>query len=176
MPDSPTIDATIGGTAANSYQELTVADSYFVERLNVNAWHDAAPDDKKRALIMATRRLNRENWYGERVSSTQNLAWPRIGAIKPDSPAGGGLGEFYGYGECYLTTEIPDLVKHAQCELALALLSGFEDDDSDTIEEFAESGGMRVKFRSTRINGALPASVTRLIAPLLAGDLMLVRG
>lgn len=170
------IDATIGGASANSYQTVAESDTYFGDRLNADAWFDASADNKARAKIMATRRLNRENWYGERATTTQALAWPRIGVIKADSPSGGGLGEFYGYGDCYLDTETPDLVKQAENELALAYLQGFDDDDGDAIEEFAEAGGMRVKFRATSLPNALPVSVSRLIAPLLAGDLLLVRG
>jgi len=176
MPTAPTIDATIGGASANSYQTISESDDYFAGRLNSDAWFDASEEDKARAKITATRRLNRENWYGERVNTTQALAFPRIGVIKPDSPSGGGLGSFYGYGDCYLDTEIPDLVTQAENELALAYLQGFGDDDGDAVEEFSEAGGMRVKFRPTSLPNALPVAVARLIAPLLAGDLLLVRG
>lgn len=175
MPISPTIDSTIGGASANSYQPVSDSDAYFDTRLNAGAWSDASADDKARAKIMAARRLERENWNGERASLTQSLAFPRIGLPKPDRPAGGGLGEFYGSGECYRADEIPDLIKQAENELALALLDGF-DDDSDTIEEFAESGGMRVKFRNNRLEGELPGNVLRLISPLISAGTQLVRG
>jgi hypothetical protein len=170
----PVIDATIGGTSANSYQSVSDSDAYFNERLNADAWFNASAGDKARAKIMATRRLERENWNGERTSATQRLAFPRIGLLKPDR-SGGGLGDLYGYGECYGTDEIPDLVKQAENELAVALLDGFGD-DSDTIEEFAESGGMRVKFRNNRLEGELPGNVLRLIAPLISAGTQLVRG
>lgn len=172
----PTIDATIGGASANSYQSVSDSDTYFADRLNTDDWSDASADNKARAKIMATRRLNRENWYGARVTTTQALAWPRIGVLKPDGSAGFGLGNYYGFGECYLDTEIPDLVKQAENELALAYLQGFSDDEGDAIEEFQEAGGMRVKFRQSRPDGVLPATVTRLISPLLAGSITLVRG
>ena len=67
-------------------------------------------------------------------------------------------------------------MKQAENELALAYLQGFSDDEGDAIEEFQESGGMHVKFRQSRPDGVLPATVTRLISPLLAGSITLVRG
>lgn len=168
----PTIDSTIGGGSANSYQELSVADSYFSERLNVTAWQDAGADDRGKALIMAARRLNSENWIGERAATTQKLAWPRIGAVKPDS-SGGGIGYYYGGFEAYAETEIPELVTQAQCELALALLDGF-DDGADAIAEW-KADDVQIKYQQTRPDGELPASVVRLIAPLLSASIQLVR-
>lgn len=177
MPlDASSLITTVGGDAANSYATLAEAEAYHDLNLGSEAWFAAEEGDRIRGLVKAARRLNSENWIGERVTTTQKLAWPRIGAAKPDS-SGGGIGYYYGGFEAYTETEIPEPVKQAQYELALALLAGFDDGDSDAIEEFSESGGMRVKFaQPSRLSGELPAAVARLINPLLAGDLLLVRG
>jgi hypothetical protein len=53
-------------------------------------------------------------WVGTRVDTTQALPWPREYAPKPDLPDDITVGTSY----YYLTTEIPQLVKDAQIELA----------------------------------------------------------
>lgn len=95
----PTIDATVGGAASNSYETLAEANTYFDERLPLPTPWVASGDTSIRALMMATRVLNamslphktlRRNgnveyyytarqWTGTPASTTQRLAWPRIG-------------------------------------------------------------------------------------------------
>src|SRR5262245_17862286 len=118
----PTLDTTIGGIASNSYVTVAEGDSYFDTRLISYAWTNANADDKARGLIMAADRLNDQNWRGERVTTTQALAWPRNDVEKKDAITLGtmGYGAHYGFYECYLPTEIPPTVKIAQMELALA--------------------------------------------------------
>jgi hypothetical protein len=105
-----TIDATIGGTAANSYVTVAEADTYFDGRLYATAWtEDATEDDKIKALITATDRLDREDYYGYRWEEDQRLKWPRSGVATDD-------------GVEIAFDEIPRQLKDATCELALALL------------------------------------------------------
>lgn len=175
----PALDITIGGASANSYMTETAAESYLDARLNSGAWTGATADDKRRALLMAASRLDRENWLGERVTITQRLAWPRMYVAKVD-----GVGSFYGgfygyswgwgYGEQYLTTEIPQPIKDAQCELALAYLEGFDDAGDDAIDSFS-ADGVSVKQRNTKPSGGLPGKVQQLISGLIAGN-RLIRG
>lgn len=175
----PALDNSIGGSTANSYVDMDAAESYLDSRLNADAWTGANSDDKTRALLMAAKRLDTENWLGERVTITQRLAWPRIGVAKVDG-VGIGYGGFYGYswgwgyGEQYLTTEIPQPVKDAQCELALAYLEGFDESGDDAIDSFS-ADGVSVKHRQSRPDGGLPPKVTQLISGLIAGN-RLVRG
>lgn len=175
-----TLDTTIGGATANSYVDLTTADAYHDARLNTDSWTSATADNKTRALLMAAERLQSENWIGNRVTMTQRLAWPRWGAAKRDSVGlGYGLGGYYAgfgyaYGEPYLTTEIPQPVKDAQCELALSFLEGVTDAGASPLDSFT-ADGVTMKFQSASSASGLPARVAQLLSGLTVGD-MLVRG
>src|SRR5215510_4585286 len=100
-----TIITTIGGSTSNSYVDVAAADLYFDDQLNVTKWTAAVTADKQRALLTAATRMQDENWLGNRVTTTQRLAWPRIGVAKVDQV--GNLGYGYGYGyqlsQYYLT-------------------------------------------------------------------------
>src|SRR5262245_1477883 len=174
----PTLDTTVGGASANSYVALLDAENYLDARLNAGAWTGATSDDKTRALLMAARRLEVENWLGNRVKSTQRLAWPRLDVAKVD-PIGMGYGAGYGYQwwaypstEYYKSDEIPQQVKDAQCELALAYLEGFDDATDEGIDSFA-ADGVTVKFRSERPASGLPPRVMQLIGALVAGNMLI---
>lgn len=175
----PALDITIGGASANSYVAIEEAENFLDSRLNSQAWTGAESEDKMRALLMAAKRLQVENWLGNRVTTTQRLAWPRISVAKVDQ-VGFGYGGFYGqswgwgYGEQYLTTEIPQPVKDAQCELALAYLEGFDDGGEEAIDSFS-ADGVSVKNRQSRPDGGLPPRVVQLISGLVAGN-RLIRG
>ena len=135
-----TIDATVGGTAANSYITLSDANA-IVEGLiaddDVVAWGSSTDDNKNRALYTATVRIDRERFIGARVTNTQALQWPRLGVRKPDTYI-----NTYSIGfpfristDYFAETEIPEQVKKAQVILAVYLnnnkdglgLSGLED-------------------------------------------------
>lgn len=107
------IDATVGGASANSYVTLAEADAFMTGRLNASAWEtDATTDDRNRALVEATRHLSALDWSGYRTDATQALAWPRQWARDPDSPT-----QAY-----YSTTVIPERLKRATYQLALAYI------------------------------------------------------
>lgn len=171
MPSA--IVTTVGAANANSYVDVTAADNYFDDRLDAAVWTAAVTADKTRALLMAANRLQNENWLGNRVTSTQRLAWPRTNARKVD-PVGAGFGyHAYGYGysftEVYKSDEIPQPVKDAQCELALAYLDGFDDGEEDSVDSFT-ADGVSFKLRASRSDGELPPRVTQLIGALIAGN------
>ena len=67
----------------NSYVSLAEADAYFAlgNRINVDAWLDAADIDKNGALVTATGVIDESRWAGQAVRDTQPLAWPRIAQI-----------------------------------------------------------------------------------------------
>ena len=135
-----TIDATVGGANANSYQTLADAQSIvdgMVQDADVTAWAAATTDAKNRALYTATQRLDRERFIGARSTDTQSLQWPRTGVRKPDTYI-----NTYAVGfpfrittDYYTDTEIPDQIKKAQVMLAVYLnnnvdglgLTGLED-------------------------------------------------
>lgn len=154
----PTLVNTAGSASANAYASTTDGDTYFDERLNAGAWTGASTDDKERALIMASRRLDAERFQGEKAETGQALEWPRVWAFDKD-------------GEEYASDAIPTVVQHATFELALRLLN---DGDTDTfantgLEEFkrAKVGEMEVERAPAFNAGQLPDSVRRILSHVL---------
>jgi hypothetical protein len=107
-----TLIATVGSSTANAFVTAVEATAYLGTRLNASAFTGASTDDQARAVIEATRELSVLSWEGQRADSTQALAWPRQFAVNPDSP----------WQYWFSTTELPQRVKDATCELALEFL------------------------------------------------------
>lgn len=156
----PTLVATAGSASANSYVTEADADTYFGERLNVSAWDGASTDDRERALIMASRRLDQERYQGEKTATGQALEWPRTDALDKD-------------GEEYGTSTIPQIVEDATCEMALVLLNA-NAEGTDTLadsglEQFksAKVGELAVEKDQTYEAGQLPQNVKRILSHVL---------
>lgn len=121
-----TIVATPGDAAANSYATEVEFIAYLATRLHVHAGATVTgttcTEQEKIALIEATRDLTllEGKWEGQKMTLTQALSWPRQFAINPDAPEIIGIRDiallYYG------TTVVPDRMKNATCELALAML------------------------------------------------------
>lgn len=173
----PTIVTTIGSASANSYVTSVEASAYFESRLTFQTW-SAFDEDTQRipALLTAAQRLQRENWLGSRVDTTQALAWPRDSVFKIDTPTGyfGGFG--YAGGDLYLTTEIPQEVKDAQCELALWLLTRNTQPGAESrrVTQWSADGVSAIFEYAGTIN-AIPEDVYLPISRLIA-DVQIRRG
>jgi hypothetical protein len=115
------VTLTVG---TNTYISLTDAAAYFNERLYSEAWNDATADDQARALIMATRHIDRLALVGRKKVFNQALQFPRC------YPPGSQLSmvEYIGNlpepaADGYVCdTGIPKVVASACCEQALFLL------------------------------------------------------
>lgn len=180
MP-APTLVTAVGADDANSYASVAEATAYLNERLNTSAWSaavTAGAGDAERALIQATRLLDREQFEGEPVKplngtssgDTQSLKWPRYAA---DDDAGW----------TWEGTVIPRCVKDATCELALYLLNkGTTDPTQPTgLEGFKAVvvGPLEVTPRDGFAPDELPNHVRRLLASVLRtsrNTVRLVRG
>lgn len=103
-----TLDATQGGANSNTYLTLAEAETYFEGRLHVEVWDSSTEDNKNRSLVMASKRISQEAFFGDRQNDTQKLSFPRVGLSYLDG--------------VYLDGIIPEQIKEAQCELALHLL------------------------------------------------------
>jgi len=104
-----TVDATIGGAAANSYLTVADADAIAEYRLGTLAWSTATTDNKGRALIQATAYLDQLGYIGSKATTTQALLWPRSDAA---------CGEW-----SFTSLVIPGPVKTATFDLANELLT-----------------------------------------------------
>jgi hypothetical protein len=119
----PTIDATPGSPTANSYITLADALLAYDAMLNTETFLAADTAVQERALITATKRIERiTEWEydmigASRVSTTQALTFPRIGTYTKEQDAW--------YGE----TIIPPFVIEAQLVQALAEIESDRDAD-----------------------------------------------
>lgn len=155
----PTLDATVGGSSANSYIDVSTADTLADERLQTAEWTAAGTDDKERALIMATRRLEQLRYEGDKTDSSQALKWPRQDAVDEN-------------GDEYATDAIPALVQEQVFEVALWVLN----QDADGTDPMAPTG--LEGFRSAKVGpmeverdrsfsaGDLPDNVLRALRPV----------
>lgn len=168
-----TIDATVGGASANSYETVAEAQAYFDTRLPVAGWDDA--DSQAVLLIMATRVLDalaqpfktffpaeggtpayyrvRRQWTGTPASTTQRLAWPRTGMLDQN-------------GNAILSTVIPQALKDALSELAGQL--GNEDrtlDNSVIVQGLSsiKAGSVSLTFNKGIIPQVIPDAVFNLM-------------
>ncbi len=115
------IDATVGGTAANSYITVAEGDTFAADVLGTVPWSAGSADNKIRALLAATARLDELQWVGERAASTQRLAWPRSGAE---------CGE-----KVYASNVIPPEIKRGTFDLANLLLGDITADPFSTVAQ-----------------------------------------
>jgi hypothetical protein len=126
----PIIDATIAGPSANAYVTLAFADAYFADTLEGREWLGCGREDRARALISATRKMDEEfRYFGRPYDTTtpQALKFPRDG----DYDAEGAL-------------RIPDGIEYAACELALHLLRAEKIPDLVDRERLQEQGVRRL--------------------------------
>ncbi|MDB4726348.1 hypothetical protein OAF54_02835 [bacterium] len=84
-----------------SYLTVGEAQYYFDGRLGTSCWDDSSPEDQTKALTHATRIIDRLNFVGCKSDAAQELQFPRNG-----------------------DTDIPQDIKNATSEVALALLDG----------------------------------------------------
>lgn len=171
-----TLVATPGASNANSYLTLAEATEYYTTRSEVLGWEDA--DDQSALLMWATRVIDSSlsgyrvfvpsgqggyyrigpKWTGAPATSTQALAWPRIGMLDRN-------------GNPIASTVIPIDLKNATAELAGVL--GTKDITVDN--DIAMQGITSVKAGSVALSFAqgvalaatriLPQGVTALLVP-----------
>lgn len=154
-----TIVTTVGASTANSYLSVADATTYFNKRLGSSEWTTAgttSPETQTTALAMAALWMEQETWAGRIADSDQALAWPRIGTVDKD-------------GYSIDATTIPQVIKDAQCECALALLKDNDLLDDTGLEGFKslEVGSLALETR-VRSAGSIPAYVRKRLSHLLA--------
>ena len=133
-----TIDSTIKGANANSYASLSDSNDYFDTSPDSSTWTNKSDDEKKRALISATRWIETLVFYGDRCDEGQALKFPRTN---------------YQVDGVELTcTLIPNNIKYAQYELARALANDTEamTGNTGTAGNFEEVklGDIQVKYNT----------------------------
>jgi len=137
-----TINATVKGENANSYVTLTEANDYFDTSPDSSTWTNKTDDQKKRALISATRWIDTFVFYGDRCDDGQALKFPR--------------NNYQVDGVELACSKIPNNIKYAQYELARALANDTDAITGTTGKEGniseAKLGDLEVKFNTTTQN------------------------
>lgn len=138
----------------NSYISIADADAYFAARLYADDW-TGTDLFKERALLMARRLLDQQDFLGWRTLVSQMLAWPRMGI--PGVPA----------------DSVPTAIPDAQCELALAFIRRdlTADDSNRGVKRSRKQVGPLVKeieYDGRAPSRDLPDVVTALLRPFFS--------
>lgn len=175
-----TIDATVAGASSNSYVTLAEFTTYVEEVPSPSSTVTGASDDTKtRALIFATRVLDRLRYLGLKSGGTQALQWPRYGVPDPDWPWQGTTTS--AIAGAVDSTIIPTRVKRAQMRLAYLTLTGDFGVTESGLDGFEQVkvGPIEVKPRVINRSDELPDDVKREIRGFLDemdGTVRLLRG
>lgn len=123
-----------------AYATIEEAQEYFDTRLYTDVWDDASDTDKEKALEMATRTIDRLNFAGMKAA-----AWAVAQStcdIDQINAAGASQANQFPRGS---DTEVPDDIKIASYEEALALLDG-----KDPAQEFENQRVISEGYSSVR--------------------------
>lgn len=162
------VDLEVG---TNSYISVADADAYFNERLYSSSWDNATADDKARALIMATKAIDRQPLKGIKDMETQTLAFPRYDPSKY-------LDEVeYSNEDLVIEAEVPQIVLDAVCEEALALLDRGDDQRAKLQQAGVKSfslGSLSESYASGSGRGLTSQQAKELMRPWLGGAVYII--
>ena len=150
MPEEFETTITVG---ENSYIDIEEADEYFAGRLHAESWGQADDETKEKALKQATREIDRQPLKGRKTETSQTLAFPRY----PDS-------------------EVPETVKDACCEVALALLERGNSQRRKLQQEGVQSfslGNMSETYAAGAGRGLISQEAKELLKPWLLGSVFI---
>jgi hypothetical protein len=140
-PPSSTSDVLL------AYADVTFANTYFKRKLYTQPWDEATNAQQEAALQEAALRMDRLNFRGAKAVSTQTLEWPRINTS-------------------FSETVVPDDIKIANCEVALALLDGVDPDmEHENLAAVAEgASSMRTTYSRTVVPEHFAAGIPSHLA------------
>lgn len=143
----------------NSYVTVAEADAYFADSINSAGWDGADAPTKDKALISATRYLDRQRWQGTKTVSTQNLEWPRSGVTCNGDPVD--------------SDEVPDEIKESQYEMAQILIqdpTSGNNLNTGSNTKRAKAGSAEVEFFRPTSGTIMPDIVHQISSCLLGGS------
>ena len=153
------VSVTIGSATYEAYANQTTADTFLAADLRLNPiWTLLSADDKGRALVTATRVLDRQDWLGEPTNpGTQPLAWPRTGVTDED-------------GNTIDSATIPQAVIDASVFLAALVADNpalAEAENTGSNVEEVQADTVRVRFFRPQAGQRFPIMLHELIGPFL---------
>lgn len=143
----------------NSHVSVTDADTYFRNRDNTT-WLDTDVAAKEAALVEGTQYLDGSyRWKGTVAAASQSLSWPRADVVDRE-------------GRDLSSATVPEAIKDATCELALAQIGGpllppLARGGRSTKEKV---GPIEVSYAPGAAGGTSYALVDRLVAGLHTGQ------
>ena len=141
----------------NAYISADEADTYLNGSLTADSWLTLDEEVKERAIISATRMLDRQRWMGEKTDPAQLLQFPRTGLT--DS-----------YGTAVASEVVPQAIKDATAELALSLaLDPSVQDQAGTQKGIkrVKAGSAEVEFFFSSVNKRFSTVVSELVSAFL---------
>lgn len=158
---------TIGTADYQVYGNLVDAELYLAARIGSDIWDTKDNNVKNRALITATRLLDRQIWQGTKTVDSQLLDWPRIGVVDAE-------------GIAVDDATVPQDIVDGSFEFALMLINNTELVNEDT----TGSNIQRLKagevetwfFRPTLGKSRIPSVVLELVGQYLDSALNAEKG
>ena len=157
-----------------TYVTMNEAIAYFAERLNEVAWTDATPQDRTKALIAATRIIDRLNFKGYKKPVYDYIASVTDGCIEQSEINAASLTQELQFPRD-TDTDVPEEIKLACYEIAYALLD--EVDPDTELENLAIISHGYASVRTTysrshnppeHLNAGVPsATAWRYLRPFL---------
>lgn len=141
----------------NGYITVANATTYFSSSLRSASWAAISDSDKEKALITATRMLDRQVWAGSKTSDAQALQWPRSGVTDA-------------YGNEVSSASVPSQIIDANCELALALYTNSSvetDKNTSTNAKYIKAGSAAIAFFRPLRGGRFPTIIQELVGQFL---------
>lgn len=142
------------------YGSTVTGDVYFATKLYTEVWDSATENQRNRALIEASRRIDRLRFRGHKTNESQTLEWPRV------DPK-----------EIFKDNEIPEAILIATYECAYALLDGVNPDkEYENLASSAEGySSVRSTYNRTTVpehyaNGIPSFLAWQFLRPLLCSD------
>lgn len=166
------VTVTVG---TNSYISVTNADLYFNNRLFTTVWTGSSADDKARALIGATKIIDRQFLKGRKKLNTQTLAFPRCYLVDQRSISNLnyiGNVELVWDGSLWCEIEVPEAVLDSCCEEAIALLDRGNSKRRKLQNEGVQSvsiGSTSEAYKLSAGRGLLSQEARELLRQYLAG-------
>jgi len=139
---------------SGSYCTIEEANAYFSGRLHAESWGQADESTKEKALKQATRAIDRQLLIGRKTNPEQELAFPRY----PDE-------------------EVPEAVKEACCEEALAILERGNSQRRRLQQEGVQSftlGNMSETYAPGAGRGLISQEAKELLRPWLLGGVNII--
>lgn len=172
------IDATVGGPQSNSYVSFAEAEAYFAARLRAEAWSASSEADKEKALLTACRHIEahrlqvhrRPYLYPGEPADTLDRRYDWLAPLNADQALSFPRRRDQDHTGTYA---VPQQVREAQCEEALALLtSGAESERRRALQAAGVTGfsvdGLSESYAAGASRQLLTSAEARtLLAPFL---------